>query len=68
MEDFQRKARLVAGGHMIAVTSATESVRIALTIAALNDFEVKTVDIEKAYLTAPVGEKMSCRLFGCSGR
>ena len=71
MEDFQRKARLVAGGHMTTVTSATvmyasvvsrESVRIALTIAALNDLEVKTADIENAYLTAPVGEKIWCRL------
>lgn len=71
MEDFQRKARLVAGGHMTTVTSATvtyasvvsrESVRIALTIAALNDLEVKTADIENAYLTAPVGEKIWCTL------
>jgi hypothetical protein len=62
MENFQRKARLVAGGHMTEVTSSTvtyasvvsrESVRIALTLAALNDLEVKTADIENAYLTAP---------------
>jgi hypothetical protein len=62
MENFQRKARLVAGGHMTEVTSATmtyasvvsrESVRIALTLVALNDLEVKTADIENAYLTAP---------------
>ena len=39
-----------------------ESVRIALTIAALNDLNVKTADIENAYLTAPVGEKTWCRL------
>lgn len=39
-----------------------ESVRIALTLAALNDLEVKTADIENAYLTAPVGEKIWCRL------
>jgi Reverse transcriptase (RNA-dependent DNA polymerase) len=70
MEDFQRKARLVAGGHMTetpaSVTYASvvsrESVRIALTLAALNDLEVKTADIENAYLTAPVGEKIWCRL------
>ncbi len=71
MEDFQRKARLVAGGHMTTsppayVTYASvvsrESVRIALTLAALNDLEVKTADIENAYLTAPVGEKIWCRL------
>jgi hypothetical protein len=50
MESFQRKARLVAGGHMTEVSSGTmtyasvvsrESVRIALTLAALNDVEVK---------------------------
>ena len=71
MEDFQRTARLVAGGHMTRPTSGTvtyasvvsrESVRIALTLAALNDLEVKTADIENAYLTAPVGEKIWCRL------
>jgi hypothetical protein len=71
MEDFQRKARLVAGGHMTVPPSATvtyasvvsrESVRIALTLAALNDLEVKTADIENAYLTAPVGEKIWCKL------
>ena len=67
MENFQRKTRLVAGGHMTEVSSATmtyatvvirESVRIALTLAALNNSEVKTADIENAYLTAPIGEKI----------
>ncbi|KAI2495111.1 Reverse transcriptase (RNA-dependent DNA polymerase) [Fragilaria crotonensis] len=70
MENFQRKARLVAGGHTTetpaSITYASvvsrESVRIALTIAALNDLEVKSADIENAYLTAPVGEKIWCRL------
>ena len=49
LETFQRKARMVAGGHITEVSSATttyasvvsrESVRIALTLAALNDLEV----------------------------
>ncbi len=71
MENFQRKARLVAGGHMTEVTSATmtyasvvsrESVRIAVTLVALNDLDVKTADIENAYLTAPIGEKIWCTL------
>ena len=31
---------------------------IALTLAALNDLEVKTADIKNAYLTAPVTEKI----------
>ena len=56
---------------MTEVSSATmtyasvvsrESVRIALTLAALNDLEVKTADIENAYLTAPIGEKIWCTL------
>ncbi len=72
MENFQRKARqVVAGGHMTEVSSATmtyasivsrESVRIALTLAAFNDLEVKTADIENAYLTAPINEKIWCTL------
>ena len=70
MEDFRRKARFVAGGHMTK-TPATltyasivsrESVCIALTLAALNDLEVKTADIENAYLTAPVTKKIWCIL------
>ena len=35
-----------------------ESVRVTLTLAALNDLEVNTADIENAYLTAPVSEKI----------
>ncbi len=70
MEDFRRKARYVAGGHMTEAPStityasvvSRESVRIALTLAALNDLEVKTADIENAYLTAPVAEKIWCVL------
>jgi hypothetical protein len=60
-EDFRRKARLVAGGHTTeapaTVTYASvvsrESVRVALLLAALNNLEVKTADIENAYITAP---------------
>lgn len=76
MEDFQcKKAYLVAGGrHMTArppaasvlLTYATvvlhESVRIELTLAALNDLKVKTTDIKNAFLTAQVGEKIWCLL------
>ena len=51
MEDFRRKARYVAGGHAtVAPPTLTyasvvlrESVRIALTLAALNDLEVKNL-------------------------
>jgi hypothetical protein len=71
MENFQRKARPVAGGHVTEAFSATmtyasvvsgESVRIALGLAALNDLEVKTADIENAYLTGLIGEKIWCTL------
>ena len=49
IEGFRGKARFVAGGHMTTAPSAVicasvvsrESVRIALTLAALNDSEVK---------------------------
>jgi hypothetical protein len=65
MEDFRRNARFFAGGHTIdtphAMTYASvvsrESARIALTIDALNDLDVKIADIENAYLTAPITEK-----------
>jgi hypothetical protein len=39
-----------------------ESVRVALTLAALNDLEAKTDDIKNAYLTAPIGERIWCVL------
>ena len=66
IEKFRRKARFVAGGHTTetpetltyASVVSRESARIALTLAALNDLEVKTGDIMNAYLTAPVGEKI----------
>jgi hypothetical protein len=66
MEDFQLKARFFAGGHTTdtphAMTYASvvsrESVRIALTLAALNDLDVKMADIENVYLTAPITEKV----------
>jgi len=65
-EGFRRKARLVAGGHMIDTPQhltyssfvSRETVRIALTMAALHDLEVKTSDIQNAYLTAPCAEKI----------
>ena len=70
MEDFRRKARLVAGGHMTeapaAITYASvvsrETVRIALTLAALNDLEVKVGDVMNAYITAPCSEKIWTKL------
>ena len=70
MEDFRRKARLVAGGHMTeappSITCASvvsrETVRIALTLAALNGLEVKVGDVMNAYITAPCSEKIWTKL------
>ena len=66
MEDLQRKARVVAGGHMTDVqpfiTYASvvysETLRIDLTMAPLNDMSVKTAYIIKNYIKAPCGEKL----------
>jgi Reverse transcriptase (RNA-dependent DNA polymerase) len=70
MENFRHKVWYVAGGHTTeapasltyASVISRESVRIALTIAALNDLEVKIGDIENAYLMVPVAEKIWTRL------
>ncbi len=66
MEDFQCKARLVAGGHITkapaTITHASvvsrETARIALLLAALNDLNVKVGDVHNAYITAPITEKV----------
>jgi hypothetical protein len=66
MEDFRLKTSFVAGGHTpdtphtmtYASFVARESVRVALILAALNDLDVNMADIENAYLTAPITEKV----------
>jgi Reverse transcriptase (RNA-dependent DNA polymerase) len=66
LDAFRRKARMVAGGHVTEVPAvmtyasvvSRESVQIALTLAALNDLEVKASDIMNAYLTSPCEEKI----------
>ena len=66
MGTLQRKCRYVAGSHMTdppaTITYASvvsrESVRITLTLAALNDMKVLTTDILGTYLTAPCDEKI----------
>ena len=66
MDRFVCKAWLVTGGHMTdapaVMTYASvvfqETICIALTVTALNDLEVKTSDIQNAYLTAPCEEKI----------
>ena len=68
-ENFRRKSRLVADGHKTdtpaSVTYSTvvsrDSVRICLLIAALNDLDILSGDIENAYLTAPCREKVWTR-------
>ena len=68
-ENFRRKARFVAGGHTTDVPSvltyasvvSRDSVRIALTIAALNGLELLACDIQNAYLTADCREKIWTR-------
>ena len=65
-ENFRRKARFVAGGHMTAppatLTYASvvsrESVRIALVLASLNNMIVLTADIQNAYLHADCRERI----------
>ena len=65
-ENFRRKARMVAGGHTTNTPSSItyssvvsrDSIRILLTIAALNDLKVLLSDIQNAYLTAPCREKV----------
>ena len=66
MEDFRRKARLVAGGHMTdppatityAILVSREKFMIALKLADLNDFPVKVVGIQNSYVTVPVTENI----------
>jgi hypothetical protein len=63
--DFTRKARWVKDGHKTADPVASnyagvvsrDSVRIALTYAALNDLDVFAADVQNAYLQAPSSEK-----------
>ena len=66
MEYFWRKARLVVGGHVMEPPSiityarkvSRDTVRIALKLAALNDFLVKVADIKNAYITVNIIEKI----------
>ena len=66
MTDLQRKARLVAGGHLnryvpkhITYSSVVsrESVRICFLLAALNDLDILAGDVGNAYLNARPLEK-----------
>jgi hypothetical protein len=66
MEGFRRKARFMAGVHTTdaprvmtyASVVSRESTRIALKLAALHDLDVTMGEIENAYLTAPITDKV----------
>ena len=71
LDGFRREARLVGAGCMVKDTPAVvtyasvmlrETVRIALTIAALNDLEVKASNVMNAFITAPCAEKIRTTL------
>jgi hypothetical protein len=65
-ENFRRKARFVAGGHMTdppntltySSVVSRDSVRIALVLASLNGMLILTADIQNAYLHAKCREKI----------
>jgi hypothetical protein len=66
MEDFRRKSSYVASGHTVdtlailtyASVVSSETARIAMTLAALNDLEVKASDNENTYLTERYGSRL----------
>ncbi len=70
LDGFVRKARLVAEGNRTdapavltyASVVSRDTVRVALTIAALNDLEVKAGDVTNAFLTAPCEERCWVKL------
>jgi hypothetical protein len=64
--DLVHKARCVAGGHqtdppkesVYSSVISCDSVRVAFLHAALNDLEILSADIQKAYLNAPTKERI----------
>ena len=69
VENFGRKAWLVAGGHTTEAPAtltylsvvSRDSACITLTVAALNELEVMACDIQNAYLTTDCREKIWTR-------
>eukprot|EP00978_Attheya_sp_CCMP212_P020814 scaffold60119_cov30-Attheya_sp.AAC.2 len=65
----ERKSRFCADGHKTGAPSSVtystvvsrDSVRILLTIAALNDLKILGADVQNAFLTAPNKEKLWIR-------
>ncbi len=66
MEDFNWKAWLVAGGHMTNVLATltyasvvtSDTIPIAMILAALNSLDVMAADIMNAYITVPCKKKI----------
>ena len=64
--DLTRKSRLLAGGYMTnpegsliyLLVVSKDTVRIALTVAELNDLDVIATDIVNEYLNAPCRENV----------
>ena len=64
--DLTRKARLVTGGHqtdppkesVYSSIISKDSVRIILTLVALNDLDILAVDVQNAYLNVLTKEKV----------
>ena len=67
---LDRKPRYVAGGHQTEPTKdvtfasvvSRDSIRIAFTVAALNDLEVLSADVSRAYLRTPRRRRKSTQL------
>ena len=65
-EKFRIKAKLVEGGHTTKAPScityssvvSCDSLRIALTVAALNKFDILAFDMQNAHLTEKCREKI----------
>ena len=65
-ENFRRKARFVADGYKASTpnsityssVASRDSMRLFLLVAALNDIEIRSADVQNAFLTAPVLEKV----------
>ena len=68
-ENFRRKARLIGGGHTTTAPASItyssvvsrDSVKISLTIAALDDLDILACDIQNSYLTEVYRENMWTR-------
>jgi hypothetical protein len=64
--DLVRKARFVAGLHqtdppkesVYSSVVSRDSVHLAFLIAALNDLEILSADVQNAYLNAPTKERI----------